>query len=264
MKRLPLFALPLLALASAGSAEAALAANLGVTIAAPAGAHVYENGVYTVTVGNTGNRNASNVVLTIDLPKTQTSPTVHVMGTLASVPAGCTKSGTRLTCTLGTINKGTSKNVAFTIALPYSAAPLVFDLKSTTTTADSNPANNNLTYSATPLLYDVPVTPPIFAVNRHCTGTNLTSFFECELYPSSISSFDSVLETDGSITLVGAPADTYGTWTQTGSNSLLIEYFDGAGLIGTLDARGVDGDCYEGPMTFPGSAYVAVYEVCLQ
>lgn len=264
MKRLPLFALPLLALATGGSAEAAAAADLGVSISAPSGTHVYENGTYTVTVGNTGNRNASSVVLTIDLPETNTSPTVHVMGTLASVPAGCSQSGTRLTCNLGTVNKGTSKNVAFTIALPYSSAPLVFDLAATTTTADSNPANNDLSFVATPALYDVPVSAPRDAVNSHCTGTNLTSYFECQLYPSSISSFDSVLETDGSITIVGGPPDTWGEWTQTGSDSLLIEYFDGAGLIGSLDARGVDGDCYEGPMSFPGSSYVAIYEVCLQ
>jgi hypothetical protein len=47
-------------------------------------------------------------------------------------------------------------------------------------------------------------------------------------------------------------------------NTLLIEYFELGSPIGTLVARGVDNDCHEGPMTFPGSSYVAIYEVCLQ
>lgn len=263
MKRLPLFALPLFALAAGGTAEAAPMANLGVSVTAQAGIHVYENGNTTIQVANTGNRNASSVVLTVGLPETHTSPTVHVMGTLTSIPAGCSQSGTTLTCNLGTINKGAQKSVTLNMALPYSAAPLVFDIQATTTTADSNPSNNDLAYVASPLLYDVPVVPAVSAVNRHCTGTNLTSFYECTLYPSSLSSFDSVLEADGTITIVGAPPDTTGEWTQTGPNSLLIEYFDSSGPIGTLDARGVDGNCYEGPMTFPGSSYVALYEVCL-
>lgn len=247
-------------------ALAASRPDLVVSISPPSGEHVYETALYNFTVANIGNKNASNVVLTIQLPETNTSPTVHVMGTLGTYDSRCTRSAAVLTCALGTILKFTgSTTVGVNIALPYSSAPLVFDASATTTTLpENNLANNSDSEVANPLPYDTEVIPPIYAVNRHCTGTNLTSFFECELYPSSISSFDSVFETDGTITVVGGPPDTYGEWTQVDTDNVLIEYFDTDGLIGTLNAFGVGGDCYEGPMNFPGSSYVAIYEVCLQ
>lgn len=266
MKKFSLLALPLLFVSS--EAFAAAEADLGVSISPPSSVHVYENGAYTVTVSNTGNRNASNVQLTIQLPETNTSPQVYIMGTLNSYSSTCTKTGSLLTCSLGTINKGTSKTVNFNINFPYSSAPLVIEMDASTTTAESNFGNNSLDHTASLLTYSVPVNPARAAVNNHCTGTGLTSYFECQLFPSSISGFNSTLETDGSITIPGADPGTYGEWTLNPpgypANTLLMEYFDGAGLIGSLPARGVDGDCYEGPMTFPGSSYVAVYEVCLQ
>ena len=267
MKKLSILALPVLLLAGP-EALAASVADLGVSITPPAGAHVYENGTYTVNVANSGNRNASSVVLTIQLPQTHTSPQVYIMGTLGTYSNTCTRTGSLLTCNLGTINRGTSKNVTFDIAFPYSSAALEVQLHASTTTTETNLANNDLTHTATPLTYAVPVIPPVYAVNSHCTGTGLTSYFECELFPSSISAFDSVLETDGSVTIIGAGPELSGDWTLNPvgypPNTLLIEYFDTGLPAGTLVARGVDNDCYEGPMTFPGSSYVAIYEVCLQ
>lgn len=262
MKKLALLSLPVFLFSM--SANAASTANIGVSLTAPSGTHVYESGTYSLQVNNTGNRNASNVLLDIQLPETNTSPTVHIMGDLGSYSSTCNLSGTALTCSLGTINKGSSKTVSFAISMPYSSAPLVIDANATTSTPESNYGNNSLIYTATPLTYNVPIGAPLAVANRHCTGQNLTSFFECALYPSSISSFDSVLEADGSVTIAGAPPGTVGTWTQTAPDALHIEYADLDGPIGTLDARGVDGGCYEGPMTFPGSAWVAIYEICPQ
>lgn len=245
-------------------ALAAPAADLGVSISAPSGVNVYNAATYTFTVGNTGNRNASNVTLTIQLPETNTSPQVYVMGVVNSLSAGCTRTGTVVTCNLGTINKGTSKSSTVNITLPYSTDPIVFDASASTTTNEENFANNSASHTASLGLYSVAVSAPENATNRHCTGTGLSSFFECELFPSSISSFDSVLETDGSVTLIGADPGLSGDWTLIGSDYLHIEYYDGVDLAGTLDARGVSADCFEGPMVFPGSSYIAMYEVCLQ
>lgn len=263
MKKLAIVALPLFLFGS--PALAASGANLGVGITPPSSVHVYESGAYTVRVDNTGTKNASSVVLTIDLPETHTSPSVYILGTLGSYSPTCTLAGTRLSCALGTINRNAWKSVTFNIALPYSTAPLDIEATATTTTLDTNPANNHLLYTATPSTYAVPVSAPVSMVNSHCTGTGLTSYYECELFPSSIASFDSVLETDGSVTLVGAPAGYTGEWTQTGADSLLIQYFEDGLLSASLDARSVDAGCYEGAMTFyPASPYLAMYQVCPQ
>ena len=72
-------------------------------------------------------------------------------------------------------------------------------------------------------------------------------------------------ETDGSVTLVGAPAGFGGNYSLPTPDHLLIDYYDTDGPAGSLDAWGTSADCWEGIMTFPGSSpYVAPYEVCLQ
>lgn len=247
----------------------ALAANhpdLAVGITAPSGVYVYDSAAYTFTVNNLGRQNAAGVVLTIALPQTHTSPTVHVMGTLGTHDGRCTRSGTVLTCALGTIVKLTGTQVVVNIALPYSAGPIAFDASATTTTSgETNPGNNSASHTAILETYDVSVAPPRYATNRHCTGTNLTSFFECALYPSSISSFDSVLEFDTSVTLIDAPPGYGGSWSMPETDHLIMELYDDEGPAATLDAWGVGGDCFEGLMTFEGGGpYVAPYEVCLQ
>lgn len=262
MKQIALFALPLVLAAT--PAFAATQPNLGVSLSAPTSVPVYDTGHYAVTVTNSGNRNAGNVVLTIQLPVTHTSPTVHVLGTLGARDGRCSLSGTRLICGLGTIARfGGSTVVGFDLALPYSTAPLVIDAAVTTTTLpETNPGNNSLSYTATPATVPTSVAGPIAAVNQSCTGTGLTSFFECLLYPSSIQGFDSTLELDGSVTIPEAP-DATGQWAFTSPDRLVISYSDQSGPIGTLDARSVGGGCFEGPMTFPTGNWVAIYEVCL-
>ena len=247
------------------TASAATRPDLRTTIAAPSSVFVYDSGAYVFTVANIGTKNATGVTLQIQLPQTHTSPTVHVMGVLGAFDPRCTRTGTVLNCTLGTIVKATSTTVTVNIALPYSSAPIVFNAVAPPVVGETNTANNNASLTADPLTYAVSVAPPESAINRHCTGTNLTSFYECELYPSSISSFNSVLELDGSVTISGAPPGFGGDWSMPDPDHLVIDYYDTDGPAGTLDAYGVGANCFEGPMNFyPASPYVALYEVCLQ
>lgn len=258
------FAFGLALLLASGPALAAPRANLAVSLTPPSGVHVYETGRYAVSVRNLGNRNAAGVSLHVALPATHTSPQVHVLGELGARDARCTLEGTSLRCALGTINKGAATLVSFDLALPYSSAPLVISaLATTTTTPESDLSNNSARHVAAPLTWPTSVSGPAATHNRHCTGTGLTSFFECELYPSSISSHDIVLEAGHTITFVDPPATLTGHWWQPSPDRLRFQYLDGAAIVAEFDGRGVGGGCFEGPTTFPGSSWVAIYEVCL-
>lgn len=246
---------------AASTALAAPGADLGVTIASPTGVPVYVNGAHSVTVSNTGNRDATSVTLTIQLPRTNTSPTVHIMGTLGTYDGRCSKQGTRLVCGLGTIARfGGSTNVAFNLALPYSTAPLVVTATATTTANEQNPANNSANRTLTPVTVATSMAGRYTATNDHCTGTALSSYFECTLYPSSISGFTSVLEANGTLSVDGEPGVT-GTWAFTSPDQLVIEYDDGVDIY-AVDARSVGNGCFEGPMPFSGG-YLAMYRICV-
>lgn len=249
---------PLL-LSLASIAEAAPNVDLQVSMQAPS-VHVYESGTYSVRVTNAGNRHASGASLVIDLPQTFTSPQVYLMGTLGAFDNRCTRSGRRLTCALGTINRNTFKTVTFNLAMPYSTAPLVINAVASSTglAPELSPYNNQLGYTAQLALYPEVITSGN-ADNRVCAGTaGLSSFFECELFPSSISEFSSVLHPDNSVTVNGDPI---GSWWMIGNDTLHLEYVDG-GTIHVLDAKSVGGGCFEGVITFTGG-WVGLHEVCV-
>lgn len=256
-------ALSSLSLLSLGTAAAAPPprVDLGVTITAPQ-VHVYESGTYSVNVSNTGNRNASGVQVLIDLPRTGTSPQVYLMGTLGARDPRCALSGQRLTCTIGALNRNTSTTLTFNLALPYAIAPLSITAtaSSTGTAPEATPANNQRTI--TPALAAYPTT---FAggnfETRSCSGTTtLTSFFECELFPSSIHGFTGTLAANGSVSIDQDPSVT-GAWWLVGNDALHVEYVDGT-VVRTIDAKSVGGDCFEGRMDF-GTGWVALHEMCI-
>lgn len=242
------------------------AADPSVSLTTPVGKHVYEAGRYTVTVRNIGNKDAANVVATITLPQTHTSPQVYVMGTVGAKSVGCTLSGRTITCPLGTVTKNNGvKSVWFDLALPQNSVPLTVSASITTTSVENSggTANNSTTRTPALLNYPVVVGPTYTATNDHCTGTGLTSFFECELFPSSIASHDTVFNADHTITIPDAP-DYTGDWSQASSDRLHFRYFDGNGAqVAEFDGRGVTPDCFEGLTTF-GSPYVSPYQVCFQ
>jgi len=250
-------ALPLLAF----SLPALAAADLSTDVTGPASTVVYAPGTYTVTVTNVGNLTANGVTVNISLPTTHTSPTVYLMGTLSAYSPSCTLSGSHLSCNLGTLKKLKSASVTLTMALPWSAAPLTFSATAATTSSEPNTSNNTDSFDATLSYYDVPIAGPLDVVNSHCTGTTLTAWYECTLFPSSISTHDATLEAGGTISF---PFPGYsGAWWQTTDDALSFEYYDSTGAtIAIFDGNGVDGGCFEGLTTFPGSVYVAPYEVC--
>jgi hypothetical protein len=157
--------------------------------------------------------------------------------------------------------------VFFDIALPYSTEPIVFDatVSLSPPSTESYFLNNSVHHVASLLTYSVTMATPVTVENRHCTGqTSLSSFFECALFPSSISSHSTTFNTGGTITFIDAPPTFTGTWTHTPSNRLRFSYFDSGQLAAEFDGRGVSAKCFEGKTTFPGSpTYVSLYRVCL-
>ena len=258
-------------LAALLAAPAALAAaDLTTAISAsPGTAQVYSTARYTVTVSNIGNKSASNATVQIALPATHTSPQVYVLGLLGAKSATCSQSGTTLDCTLGSIARNTSRSVFFDIALPVSSAPFVFTATAATTSAENSTANNGASRTASQSFYATPIaaTPgsPVTMVNSHCTGTGLTAWYECTLFPSAISAHDAVFHHDGTMTFPGEPAYG-GSWTLTATPTGSYLQFQiveiGVGPAADFAGWGADGSCFEGLTTFPGSTYVSPYEVC--
>ena len=256
------------ALAFSTSAQAA--AELATTVTQPAGNEVYVEGTWQFRVANTGNRDTSgNIILTIQLPVTHTSPTVHVMGDLGDL-GGCSQSGTQLSCNLGKIRKNRSAYAYVDIALPWSASALVVSASVPTQSGESVTSNNSDSETASLLYVDTPITGPVDMDNQHCTGTGLTAWFECSLYPSSISSHPVTFVDDGTIdfSLLGPEASGYsGEWGQDSDDQLWFTYSYAGEVVMEFEGNGVDGACFEGLTRFfdsPGvySPYVSPYLVC--
>lgn len=230
--------------------------DISPSIAAPTGVSVYGVGRYTVTVSNVGTTNANASVLTIQLPVTHTTP-VYVMGTVGAKSSVCNNVGTTIVCNIPSIRKGRSTSIYFDITLPENTDPLVF---TATTTLANDSTNNTATATATLNNYSVAFTSGNVTAS-HCTGTALTSYYECTLFPSSISSFTSTLNLDGSVSISGYP-DYSGTWSQPSPDTMLITYTDLGVVVAEFEGYGVPGNCWEGLTTFPNSAYVSMYKVC--
>ncbi len=245
------------------AAPALAASDVRVVIPAPAAQLVYDDTQYGIIVSNIGNQSAAAVKLTIDLPETNTSPQKYVMGTLANVDARCTLAGTRLTCTLGTIAKGKATTVPFAIAFPEAAQVLSISAAATTTSSENSTANNAASNTPNLLNYSVAVQDGDLGHNSHCTGTALTSFYECTLFPSSLSAHDVIFHGDGTLSFVDAPAEYTGVWTQDAADSLAFTYFENGEPIAEFVGYGTSPSCFEGVTVFPGSTYVAPYEVCV-
>jgi len=255
-----LFMLGLVAVSSTSFA----AADLSVSIAMPTGVYVYQTASYLVTVANVGNQTAANSSVVIQLPVTNTYP-VYTMGTVGTYSSSCTRSGSVLTCALGEIKKNKSTSVSFNFTLPESTNPLVIGATASTTSNETVLSNNVTSGTAALLNYSVSFTAPRDLLNEHCTGTNLSSYYECTLFPSSISSHETTLNADYTISFGGGVGPEYtGIWSQASSDHLAFTYFEYGVLVAEFEGYGVNSTCWEGMTEFPGSSYMSMYRVCLQ
>lgn len=244
------------------SAHAAPQADLETTISMPAGHDVYDEQRISAQVENVGGRNANSVEIVIELPETNTSPGVHVLGDVGSMHSSCSQSGNDIVCNVGRIKKGKSKTVWVDVALPWSADDIEFIADASTSSSESSDTNNDASGIAEMAYIDTLLSGGESTTNSHCSGTGLTAFYECTLFPSSIMDHTAVLEGDWSISFPDF-AGYGGTWWQDSDDHLAFEYTYGGSVVAEFEGNGVGGDCFEGLTTFPGSSYVAPYEVCI-
>ncbi len=255
--------LSFVSLAAAGTAHAR--ADLIVDVSSSQGDFVYDAVMYDVQVSNIGNRNARGVELVVELPETATSPQVHVMGNLLAFDSDCVQSGTTLVCDLGRVRKNRSASIWFDLELPQSAAPLEVYAVVDTDSRENSTSNNDDLHAAALNYYDVPLSGGEVLLNEHCTGQDLTAFFECTLSPSSISSHGITLNGDGSISFDNAPPGYTGQWSQPSDDRLEFTYSFNNVVQVEFSGDGVPGDCFEGLTTFITSpTWVSPYSVCIQ
>lgn len=241
-------------------------ADLEVEIVPPSSSTApYQTARYEVTVNNIGSRTANSVSLTIHLPETNTSPTAHLLGTLAGVSSECAIVGeTQIACNLGRIRSRRSATVHFDIAFPHSTAAIEIVAAAETSSSESALANNEYVHLVQLDPWVAIIDPPAGVTNSHCTGRDLTSYFECTLYPSSILSHDIQLETNGEITFPPDQTGYTGTWSQPTTSELQFEYRYNNIVRLQFSGVAVSADCFEGVATFPGSPYVAPYHSCFR
>lgn len=238
-------------------------ADLQVEMLGPNNSTVYTSYVYRARITNVGGTRAENVNVTIDLPLTDTSPNQYVLGRLTNVPGNCQFVNNKIECSLGRIKPGKRKNVRFTFLIPVSTKQLDITA-SATADVDSNPNNNADTKVLNPKYPNLIISGTVDVINQHCTGANLTSFYECVLSPSSVTDHPTTLNSNGTISFA-VPGYT-GSWNQPSSKELSFTYTSPTNVV-VLEFHGyaVSANCFEGLSTFPPRPqYVSPYSVCIQ
>lgn len=223
--------------------------------------------VYTMSVKNVGNQAAKNVKLTASFPLTATSPQQFILGKLSGFPSTCSIIANKLVCNVGELKKNQTRAFSFTYEFQVATIAQAFTATATTTsTNEANPANNSRVLTPTLRYPDNVVSSGTYLVTL-CSGTALTSFYECELYPSSQQAFAMELNLGGTITIPGEPLYT-GFWDQNSqplNKTLHFTLNGGSGTEAEFNGFAVSSTCFEGITTFPnGSGYNAAYRVCEQ
>ena len=238
-------------------------ADIKINVTPPVNELVNVSNPYSFKASNTGNRDAASVKLEVNLPLTNTSPQKYVLGTLSVSDSRCVVSLGKITCNLGTLRRDKSTIVNFSYSVPVSNRNLIITGKLSTTSADSNPSNNELNYSINEKYHFSHITGPANISNSHCTGSNLSSYFECELFPSSISQHNAIFNADGTLSFPNEPT-YYGNWQQSADDQLTFQYYE-VGIINpiaTFSGFGSEPGCFDGITNFPGSTYLSPYHVC--
>jgi len=225
---------------------------------------------YTTRVKNIGNKTANSVTLTVEFPLTNTSPNRHILGKLSSVQTSqgtCSVVSNKIVCNFGNMGNNQTRQVSFTFEFQVATtAPTMKSSVTTTSNNEVNAANNTRSFTPAVRYPDNIITSGNYVVTS-CSGTNLTSFYECELYPSSQQSFDMDLNLGGTISIQQAPGYT-GLWDQSSqpfNKTLHFTIDGGTGTEVIFNGFATSGACFEGIATFPQSSnYNAAYRVCEQ
>ncbi len=239
--------------------------NLRVLLTGPVSAQVGSPYLYTVNVRNIGGSTASNVSVIVDLPETNTSPQKYVLGTLSGIDSRCQLVARKLNCQLGSITRsGTTQTKIFTFNLALPVTTQTVEIKataSTTTPNETNALNNVASFFPTPAYATNQLTSANVLITS-CTGRGLTSFFECELFPSSQQSNLFSLNSDMTVTYNG---DFVGNWDQFASNQQLHLSLSDGSSGADFNGFATTNTCFEGITTFtPTSVYNSAYKVCVQ
>lgn len=239
--------------------------NLRVLVSGPASAQVGSPYQYTVNVKNIGGSTASNVTVIVDLPETATSPNKYVLGNLSGIDSRCQLVNRKLNCNLGSITKsGTTQTKIFTFNYSFPVTSQTVEIKataSTTTPNETNSANNVASFFPTPAYATNQLTSANVLITM-CTGRGLTSFFECELFPSSQQSHLFQLNSDMTVTYNG---DFVGNWDQFVSPQQLHLSLSDGNSGAEFNGFAINNTCFEGLTTFtPTSVYNSAYKVCVQ
>lgn len=226
---------------------------------------------YTTSVQNIGGSIASGVKIVIDFPVTNTSPNKYILGRLiGQLQSGCTlalpPNRTKVTCNIGTMLPNEVRSVTFGFQFQIATTTPTLTATATTTTAgELNLANNVQSMTPTLTYPDNIVSQANYLVSS-CSGRGLTSFYECELSPSSIQS-RLVLNfyLGGSLFVFNSNVYT-GFWDQTTLPDKSL-HFTIVGGTTNLEFSGfaANGTCFKGITTFPNNpTYNAAYRVCRQ
>ncbi len=224
---------------------------------------------YTTRVRNIGNQTAQNVVITVEFPLTNTSPTRYILGKLSSVSASsgtCSTAGNKITCNVGSLGNNQTKSVTFTFEQQVSTvAPFMKTTASTSSLNEQNANNNQLPLNLNVSYPTNEVTGGRYLVTS-CTGTNLTSFYECEKSPGSTQTYEIDLNVGNTVSI---PQDSnyFGMWHQNTllNRSLHFTVESGLGTEAIFNGFASSGTCFKGITTFPQSpTHNSAYRVCVQ
>ncbi len=265
--RLSLMSIVVLGMASAAHAAPPAIADLKVEINAPATVAISQATGYSVTVTNLGGQSSGAITARINFPQTNTSPQVFALGTVSVLDTRCSVINRGVTCNLAGLRRNASTTFQYNYTAPVSTKVLQMTASVSSSTTDPVASNNSA--SVVPnLVYPVRAISSSAITSRMCTGTLLTSFFECERFPSSISSFAATLNADQSIDF--GQADYTGRWSQNANRtSLRMEFFQDSGSgpvkVSEFNGMAINGkNCFHGlTQHLSNSNYVSPYEVCL-
>lgn len=239
--------------------------NLRVLLTGPNSAQVGSPYVYTVNVRNIGGSTASNVSVVVSFPEAGTSPQNYILGNLSGIDSRCQVVSRKLICQLGNITKsGPNQTKIFTFNYSFPVTSQTVEIKataSTTTANETNPANNVASFFPTPAYATNHLTSATVLITM-CTGRGLTSFFACELFPSSQQSHTFNLNSDLTVTYNG---DFVGNWDQFASDQQLHLSLSDGNSGADFNGFATTNTCFEGLTTFtPTSVYNSAYKVCVQ